>query len=400
MTESAINLTIGSIISGITLIGVSVEEYNLKNERILELQREIQMITPFIQNLQTCSPQVGIHGRLQKLSVLLQQIKSWIHNIGQMSKFKHFFFAISHKKQINKYYLEIKEIKMELGFEMRVGNFQSQTKLNQQMDDLLESLKQNSSTEDYEKIKLLFDTQRELYDTKLQAHKEFIQEMDLKFNDLIQEHDLEIEKLKYQVQEHQYEIESLKTKIQELDSRINQVEFNSENGLLNEKLSMKYKQIKFDEEVFKNLKRNYHNLNSKFTKVKLYLIEPYIIKPKQKNIDICLELIIILNNLNTKSRYLWLQGLQDFMEKQKTLQGIILDTSQISYVLTNKQFNMYIIPPMIKQLVDICNDIRNQIDNIYEFPIDMLPMIKQLEDNYNNIRNLINESMNDELIFP
>jgi len=230
MAETAINLTIGSIISGIGLIGVSIEEYNLKNERILELQREIQMITPFIQNLQTtCSPQLGIHGRLQKLAILLQQIKSWINNIGQMSKFKHFFFAISHKKQMNKYYLEIKEIKMELGFEMRVGNFQSQTKLNQQMDDLLDSLKQNSSIEDYEKIKLLFDTQRELYDTKLQSHKEFIQEMDLKFNDLIQEHDLEIEKLKCQVQEHQYEIESLKTKIQELESRMNQVEFNCEN---------------------------------------------------------------------------------------------------------------------------------------------------------------------------
>jgi hypothetical protein len=245
MAESAINLTIGSIISGIGLIGVSIEEYNLKNERILELQREIQMISPFIQNLQTSPPQLGIHGRLQKLAILLQQIKSWITSIGQMSKLKHFFFAISHKKQMNKYYLEIKEIKMELGFEMRVGNFQSQTKLNQQMDDLLENMKQNSSAEDYEKIKLLFDTQRDLYDTKLQAHKDFIQEMDLKFNELIQEHDIEIEKLKCQVQDHQYEIESLKTKIQELKSRMDQVEFNYENREGLQKLkSVEFEQLK------------------------------------------------------------------------------------------------------------------------------------------------------------
>jgi hypothetical protein len=45
-----------------------------------------------------------------------------------------------------------------------------------------------------------------MYNTKLLAHKEFIQEVDLKFNELIQDHDLEIEKLKCQVQEHQYEI--------------------------------------------------------------------------------------------------------------------------------------------------------------------------------------------------
>ncbi len=226
MAETAINITIGTIISGIAVIADSIDEYNLKNERILELHREIQMIHPFMKDLQTCSQQVGVHGRLHKLAILLQQIKSWIHSVGKMSKLKHFVFAISHSKQMSKFYIAIKEIKMELGFEMRVGNFQSQTKLNQQMDDLLASLKQSK---DYEKIKLLFDTQRDLNDAKLQAHKDFIQEMDLKFNDLIQEHDFEIEKLKCQVQEHRCEIESIRAKIQELESRMVQVEFNCEN---------------------------------------------------------------------------------------------------------------------------------------------------------------------------
>lgn len=215
MAETAINFTIGSILSGIGYIGVSIEEYNLKDERILELQREIQMMTPFIQNLQTSPIQSGIHNRLQRLLILLQQIKSWITNIGQMSKFKHFFFAISHKKQISKYYLEIKEIKMELGFEMKVGNYQSQTKLNQQMDDLLESLKQ---TEDYEKIKLLFDTQKELYDTKLQIHKEYIQEMDFKFNEIIQDHEFEIEKLKC-------ELEQLKKRMDDVEQQLKEKPF-------------------------------------------------------------------------------------------------------------------------------------------------------------------------------
>jgi len=218
MAETAINLTIGRIISGIGYIGLSIDEYNLKDERILELQREIQMMTPFIQNLQISPIQSGIHNRLQRLLILLQQIKSWINSIGQMSKLKHFFLAISHKKQMNKYYLEIKEIKMELGFEMRVGNFQSQTKLNQQMDDLLDSLKQNSSTEDYEKIKLLFDTQRELYDTKLQIHKDFIQEMDMKFNELIQDHEFEIEKLKC-------EIEQLKKRMDDVEKQLREKPF-------------------------------------------------------------------------------------------------------------------------------------------------------------------------------
>jgi hypothetical protein len=192
MADTAINLTIGSILSGIGYIGLSIEEYNLKNEKILDLQREIQLITPFIQNFQTCPPQAGIYVRLQKLAILLQQIKIWITDIGQMSKFKHFIFAISHTKQISKFYLDIKEIKLELGFEIRVGNFQSQIKLNEQMDDLLESIKHNT---DYEKIKLLFDTQRDLCDAKLETHKEFIREMDCKYNLRIQEQEIEIEQL-------------------------------------------------------------------------------------------------------------------------------------------------------------------------------------------------------------
>lgn len=85
MAETAINLTIGGILSGIGYIGLSIEEYSLKNEKILELQREINMITPFIENLKRCPPQIGIHGRLQKLAILLQQIKIWITEQGQMS---------------------------------------------------------------------------------------------------------------------------------------------------------------------------------------------------------------------------------------------------------------------------------------------------------------------------
>jgi hypothetical protein len=196
MAETALNLTLGGILSGIGYICLSIEEYSLNNEKILELQREIQMIVvPFIQN---CPPQAGIYGRLQKLAVLLQQIKSWITNVGQMSKFKHFVFAISHTKQISKFYLDIKEIKMDLGFEMRVGNFQAQAKLNQQMDELLDSLKH---TDDYAKIKLLFDTQRDLCNAKLDAHKEFIGEINGKFSLLIQEQDQEIEKFKYELQQ-------------------------------------------------------------------------------------------------------------------------------------------------------------------------------------------------------
>lgn len=197
MAETAINLTIGGILSGIGYIALSIDEYSLKNEKILELQREINMIAPFIQNMQTSAPQIGIYGRLQKLAVLLQQIKNWIIEIGQMSKFKHFIFAISYTKQISQFYIEIKEIKMELGFEMRVGNFQSQAKLNKQMDDLLESLKK---TDDCEKIKLLFDTQRELNEAKLEANRECFQDAVKHLNGLICEQDLRFEELNKRIQ--------------------------------------------------------------------------------------------------------------------------------------------------------------------------------------------------------
>jgi hypothetical protein len=196
MAETAINITVGGILSGIAFIGASVEQYQLQDENILNLHREIQLIEPFIQNLKISPPQIGIYARLQNLAILLQKIKMWITGIGQMSKFKHFIFAISHKKQILQFYLEIKEIKMELGFELKVGNYQSQTKLNQQIDELLHSL---VHSEENEKIKLLFETQKELYDSKLYSYKEFIQEIDDKFNGLIQEHEFEIEKLKLEL---------------------------------------------------------------------------------------------------------------------------------------------------------------------------------------------------------
>lgn len=80
---------------------------------------------------------------------------------------------------------------------MRVGNFQSQAKLNQQMDDLLESLKH---TDDCEKIKLLFDTQRELYNAKLEANKECFQETVGHLNGLMNEYILNMEQLNKRVE--------------------------------------------------------------------------------------------------------------------------------------------------------------------------------------------------------
>jgi len=128
------------------------------------------------------------------------------------------------------------------------------------------------------------------------------------------------------------------------------------------KLQTTHIQCKFDEEVFKNLERNYHTLTAKFTKITVDKV-----KSKQKNIDICLELIEMLRNLNTNSTYFWLQGLNEFMVKVKTLEGIEIDTSQVTYVLSQRNFNGAIIPPLIISISNICNDIRNEIEEINNY---------------------------------
>lgn len=128
------------------------------------------------------------------------------------------------------------------------------------------------------------------------------------------------------------------------------------------KLQTTHIQCKFDEEVFKNLERNYHTLTSKFTKMKVDKV-----KPKQRNIDICLELIQMLKSLNTKSRFFWLSGLDEFMVKVKTLEGIEIDTTQIQYVLSQRQFNDTIIPPVINSISNLITCIRNEIEEINNY---------------------------------
>jgi hypothetical protein len=281
MAESVINLAIGGIISTIYYIKECVELYKIRNENVLELHREIQNLSPCVHNLMLCPHDTSLNGNIQRLAILIAEIHIWIKKFGQMHCLTHFFFSISHKTEITEFYLEIQNIKMNLGFNLKIGNFQSQSKLNQQMDDLLESLKQNES---YTKIKELYETQKDLYESKLLNHKAFIEEMDQRHNALIQEHNIEIQKLEIQIQDltkestmhtiqisnHEIQIKKLVEKQDSISNTVGMIEISHYSSLMEEKISLKYEN------------RILSTTNEKLQKEKTELEEQILVYQKEK----------------------------------------------------------------------------------------------------------------------
>ncbi len=281
MAESVINLAIGGIISTIYYIKECVELYKIRNENVLELHREIQNLSPCVHNLMLCPHDTSLNGNIQRLAILIAEIHIWIKKFGQMHSVKHFFFSLSHKTEITEFYLEIQNIKMNLGFNLKIGNFQSQSKLNQQMDDLLESLRQNES---YTKIKELYETQKDLYESKLLNQKAFIEEMGQRHNALIQEHYIEIEKLKTQIEKlskesimhtnqisnHEIQIKRLVEKQDSRSNSIGMIEICHYTSLMEDKVSLKYENLILS------------STNEKLLKEKTELQEQMIVFQKEK----------------------------------------------------------------------------------------------------------------------
>lgn len=194
MSESFFKGTIGILVTGIKCITSLIQEYNLRNENVLSLHREILLMRPCIENLKFSSLNSGIHSRLQRLIVLIEEIKIWLEMFAAKSSIRHFFFALIHKKEINKFYIRIQEIKMEMGFEMKVDSYHHQNSLCQQISLLLEKLNFNV---EIDKIMELVEYQRQMYEIKLEAHLQIIKDIDSKYTTLVSEYECELDDMRH-----------------------------------------------------------------------------------------------------------------------------------------------------------------------------------------------------------
>jgi hypothetical protein len=223
MTDTALGYTVGLLVSGIALISANIEEYEIRHKKVLELHSEILMMQPFISTLTQSPEESGIHNRLQRLLVLLEEIRIWVEGFGRKSKLKQFFLALSHKKEIHLFYSRIQELKRELGFEMKVGNFKAQQQLNQQISELVSGIESaaltGNSVANIEQIKHLLDLQQKLCDLKLENQMTYITNMDQRLNILFKEYECEMDVLKEEMNKIKESVAELQQKVQVLENK-------------------------------------------------------------------------------------------------------------------------------------------------------------------------------------
>jgi hypothetical protein len=225
MTDTALGYSVGLVVSGIALIGANIEEYQIRQKKVLELHSEILMMQPFISALTQSPEDSGVHNRLQRLLVLLEEIRIWVESFGRKSKLKQFLLALSHKKEIHLFYSRIQELKRELGFEMKVGNFKAQYLLTQQISELVsgfESAAQTgSSVSTTEQIKNLIELQQKLCDLKLENQMTYITNMDQRLNILFKEYESEMDVLRDEMEKVKQNIAELQHKVASLENKSN-----------------------------------------------------------------------------------------------------------------------------------------------------------------------------------
>jgi hypothetical protein len=225
MTDTALGYSVGLIVSGIALIGANIEEYQIRHKKVLELHSEILMMQPFISALTQSPEDSGVHNRLQRLLVLLEEIRIWVESFGRKSTVAQFFLALSHKKDIHIFYSRIQELKKELGFEMKVGNFKAQQQLNQQISELvsgIESAAQITGSRNLttsEQIKNLIELQQKLCDLKLENQMAYITNMDQRLNILFKEYESEMDVLRDEMQRVKENIAELQHKVAALENK-------------------------------------------------------------------------------------------------------------------------------------------------------------------------------------
>jgi hypothetical protein len=153
--------------------------------------------------------------------VLLEEIKIWMEVFASKSTLTHFFCALGHKKEINRFYIRIQELKMEMGFEMKVDAHLYQAKLVAQMQELIDSLRGNV---DFEKMNAVVEYQRRVYEMKLENHLGIIQDIDLKYSRLVGEYECELDDMKQRTQTMQHQIDMMESRMLDLHDKVIMIE--------------------------------------------------------------------------------------------------------------------------------------------------------------------------------
>lgn len=162
MADTATGYAFGAILSGIALIGATVEEFGVRNKKVVALTADVMAMTPFIESLKQSPATSGVHNRLQRLLVLLAEIRQWIRAFGAKSSAEHFLLAIQHKRDVDKFHAQIQALKAELGFEMDVGNFQAHNRIAAQMGEMIETLRASAPAADFAMFERVLQLQQQL----------------------------------------------------------------------------------------------------------------------------------------------------------------------------------------------------------------------------------------------
>ena len=348
------------------------------NESIINLSKLLGDIEPIIKELeQNFINDESINKQIQNLSIVCVKINKFITKYKKRSKTERCFqnavdsfkniigLNDTEEQEIKSFYLIVEEIKNNISHFLKYRKTKASLTLNKQMDEMLDRLKTNISTEDNKRLETILQEQEKQIDDL----KRFIVEKDNKYIsllidkdesykeqiDLLREEILELSRMVLNLQEqlrehtiilskHSSEIENLKS---ETRHKLDMVEMSKYESVLREKLDLedllktlqkekldmvemsnsKYEsvlrekleledllktlqkekmdleethkklqtthiQCKFDEEVFKNLERNYHTLTAKFTKIEMEY------KELDTEHNLCKEQIVLKQNLN------------------------------------------------------------------------------------------------------
>lgn len=340
----------------------------IDNQHILGLYHLMDDIKPIVESLTlNYSNDYAISKQVQLLYKTSKEIEVFINSlISRHSWLERFYIGFNgikkltrlgktDEEKINSFKTTINQIKNSIMFVLNTIDTNSSITLNTQMDELLETLKTNISSEDFKRIELLmlekekmFDIQLKYQNQQIEDCKKFIYEKDIAYMTLMKEKDEsykdEIEILREDIlrlretitdlkerlsehsvliSRHDIDIEKLKNETKErMNIVMDMVEMTKYQNLFKEKLDIedkykslqteydiltskyetiqkdkleqddKYKSLevefnstkmkciqnKFDEEVFKNLERNYMTLSAKHTQLELeykYKIDNY-----------------------------------------------------------------------------------------------------------------------------
>jgi hypothetical protein len=213
-------LAFTAIKSCITGINDAIVQYKCSNVYILKFYQDISTLQNISDKFIGCEVDQNINKNLQGLLVLIKEIEIWITEFCKKHFFSKLFLSSFHKYQMNNFYFRIDEIKCNLGFDIKIENFKSHKKLNDQINNLLENFKKNPS--DYEKIKDLLKYQEQLFELKLENYNNSIEDIDKKHKELDdknKENNDEFIKLKEEIQmiknnTQSFELEKLKIELE------------------------------------------------------------------------------------------------------------------------------------------------------------------------------------------